>query len=189
MIDKDTSDSRLMQLLQGDEETASVALTLLYLRYASRVRELAQCILHDADEASDVTHDVFMAVWQHRVVLEGIASPSAYLFRMTRNAVFNHLKHRRIVDDYASEPFSAISSDDPAEAFSTREMAEKIRTTIAAMPPLRRKIFLMSRSRGMTYKQIAQALGVSNKTVQYHIGIALKELRRVLSLLCLIWLF
>ena len=57
--------------------------------------------------------------------------------------------------------------------------------TIAGMPPLRRKIFLMSRSRGMTYQQIAEAVGVSHKTVQYHIGIALKELRKVLSALML----
>lgn len=185
MIDKDTSDSRLMQLLQGAETTASGALTMLYLRYAPRVRELAQCILHDSNEALDVTHDVFMAVWQHRRVLEGVVSPSAYLFRMTRNAVLNRLKHRRIVDDYAAQPLDITTSYDPYEAFTTREMAAMIRAAIAGMPPLRRKIFLMSRSRGMTYQQIAEAVGVSHKTVQYHIGIALKELRKVLSIMIL----
>ena len=169
MLDKDTSDSRLMQLLQDEEDTARGALTMLYLRYAPRVRELAQCILHDSDEALDVTHDVFMAVWQHRGVLEGVISPSA--FRMTRNAVLNRLKHRRIVDDYAAQPLDLTISYDPYESFSTREMAAMIRATIAGMPPLRRKIFLMSRSQGMTYQQIAEAVGISHKTVQYHIGI------------------
>ena len=185
MTEKDISDSRLIQLLQGEEDTARGALTMLYLRYAPRVRELAQCILHDSDEALDVAHDVFMAVWQHRSVLEGVVSPSAYLFRMTRNAVLNRLKHRRIVDDYASQPFDTISPYDPAATFSTREMAAMIRAAIAGMPPLRRKIFLRSRSRGITYQQIAEAVGVSHKTVQYHIGIALKELRKVLSALML----
>ncbi|WP_295727766.1 RNA polymerase sigma-70 factor [uncultured Muribaculum sp.] len=185
MTDKDTSDSRLMQLLQGEEDTAGGALTLLYLRYAPRVRELAQCILHDYDEACDVAHDVFMSLWQHRNVLEGVASPSAYLFRMTRNAVLNRLKHRRIVDDYALQPFDTTSPYDPVETFSTREMVAMIRATVAGMPPLRRKIFLMSRSKGMTYQQIAEAVGVSHKTVQYHIGIALKELRKVLSFVVL----
>lgn len=175
------SDARLMQLLQGDDDAARAALTLLYLRYAPRMRQVAGVILRDPDEALDVAHDVFMSLWQHRAVLDGVASPSAYLFRMTRNAVLNRIKHRRIADGYASQPHEATASYEPAEAFSTREMAAMIRATLAGMPPLRRKIFLMSRSRGMTYQQIAEAVGVSHKTVQYHIGIALRALRQALA--------
>ncbi len=181
MPSKDTSDSQLLSLLTADEETARGALAILYMRYAPRVRELAQCILRDPDTALDLTHDVFMAVWQHREVLEGIASPSSYLFRMTRNAVLNHLKHQRIVEDYASQTPETVSSYDPADALSSRELSAIIKATIDGMPPLRRKIFLMSRSRGMTYSQIADAIGMSHKTVQYHISMALKELRKVMS--------
>lgn len=179
--DNDLPDSQLLQQLQGEEDTARGALTLLYLRYAPRMRRMAQTLLRDADEAGDVVHDVFMAAWQHRSVLEGVASPAAYLFRMTRNAVLNRLKHQRIVDDFAAQPREATADYEPAEAFSTREMAAMIRASLAGMSPLRRKIFLMSRSRGMTYQQIAEAVGVSHKTVQYHIGIALRELRQALS--------
>ena len=80
----------LRKLREGDTE----ALDILYLRYAAKVRDFAFRLLGDSVEAEDITHDIFLKVWEQRKTLGNVVSFRGYLFRMTRNAIFNAFKHR-----------------------------------------------------------------------------------------------
>ena len=82
----------LKKLRDGDSE----ALDILYLRYASKVRDFAFRLLKDRTDAEDVTHDIFLKIWEQRRGLGAVLSFRGYLFRMTRNAVLDICKHSRI---------------------------------------------------------------------------------------------
>ena len=97
----------LRKLREGDTE----ALDILYLRYAAKVRDFAFRLLGDSVEAEDITHDIFLKVWEQRKTLGNVVSFRGYLFRMTRNAIFNAFKHRQVESKY-----QARAAEDGTEA-------------------------------------------------------------------------
>ena len=89
----------LKKLRDGDSE----ALDILYLRYASKVRDFAFRLLKDSTDAEDVTHDIFLKIWEQRRDMGKILSFRGYLFRMTRNAIFNAFKYRQVRYKYQTQ--------------------------------------------------------------------------------------
>lgn len=172
----------LRKLQNGDSE----ALDILYLRYASKVRDFAFHLLKDQTDAEDITHDVFLRVWEYRANLGNVGSFKGYLFRMTRNAIFNVMKRRQIRYRYQKTTESGIEERirvESCDAISTDELLEMIELAVSNMPEQRRRVFYMSRYENMSYEEIARTLNISPRTVQYHISNALAELRKLLSAL------
>ena len=167
----------LKKLRDGD----SKALDILYLRYASKVRDFAFRLLKDRTDAEDVTHDIFLKIWEQRRGLGNILSFRGYLFRMTRNAVFNAYKHRQVEYKYQAEATESPAAHQTDDRVSTADLLEMIDLAVRNMPEQRRRVFCMSRYENMSYNDIAEALNISPKTVQYHISGALAELRKLLS--------
>ena len=171
----------LKRLRDGDIE----ALDVLYLHYAPKVRDFVFRLLHDATEAEDLTHDIFLRVWEQRQTVGNVLSFKNYLFRMTRNAVFNVFKHRSIEQSYQQRTEvrdgGMVAPEKPDERVSTDDLMQLIDLAVSNMPEQRRKVFCMSRYDHMSYNDIARELNISPKTVQYHISGALAELRKLLS--------
>ena len=133
----------LKKLRDGDSE----ALDILYLRYASKVRDFAFRQLKDRTDAEDVTHDIFLKIWEQRRGLGAVLSFRGYLFRMTRNAIFNAYKHRQVESKYQAETGAAESPAAPQadESVSTDDLLEMIDLAVRNMPEQRRRVFCMSR--------------------------------------------
>lgn len=172
----------LKRLRDSDPE----ALDLLYLHYAPKVRDFAFRLLGDPTEAEDITHDIFLKIWEQRATVGNILSFKSYLFRMTRNAVFNVFKRRQVRTRYRTQTATESQGEGIAdtrtdEPVSTEELLEMIQLVIKNMPEQRRRVFCMSRYENMSYNDIAQQLDISPRTVQYHISGALSELRKLLS--------
>jgi RNA polymerase sigma-70 factor (ECF subfamily) len=172
-------------ILQKVSEGDAKALDVLYRRYASKVRDFAFRLLNDRTDAEDITHDIFLKVWEQRRGLGMIVSFKGYLFRMTRNAIFNTYKHRQVESKYHAEAVAKENSFVPHadEKVSTDELLEMIDLAVSLMPEQRRRVFVMSRYENMSYNDIAEALDISPKTVQYHISVALAELRKLRSVM------
>lgn len=169
----------LKKLRKGDSE----ALDILYLRYASKVRDFAFRLLRDRTGAEDITHDIFLKIWEQRASMGHVVSFKGYLFRMTRNAIFNAFKHRQVEFRYQAQADAADRPEAPGtdERVSTDDLLAMIELAVSNMPEQRRRVFRMSRYENMSYNDIAEALDISPKTVQYHISGALAELRKLLS--------
>ena len=129
----------LKKLRDGDSE----ALDILYLRYASKVRDFAFRLLKDRTDAEDVTHDIFLKIWEQRRGLGAVLSFRGYLFRMTRNAIFNAYKHRQVESKYQAETGAAESPAAPQadESVSTDDLLEMIDLAVRNMPEQRRRVF------------------------------------------------
>ncbi len=178
-----TDNEILRRMSNGD----SGALGLLYMRYAATVNDFAFRFIRDKQDADDITHNIFCKLWEQREEITDINSLKSYLFKMTRNAIFKVFRHRRIVDQYQAEVLAneLPPLTDGESAINTADLIEMIDLSIQNMPELRRKIFCMSRYDNMTYAEIAAKLDISPKTVQYHIGVALAELRKLIQILVL----
>ncbi|WP_295732225.1 RNA polymerase sigma-70 factor [uncultured Muribaculum sp.] len=178
----DPSDEQLLERVHAGD---SGALGLLYVRYSPRVCDFALQFSGDEKEAEDITHNVFCRLWERRELIVDIESLKAYLFKMTRNEILTLFRHRRVERNYLKLRMEEEPPED-ADAtahVTTKELVDMIDLAIERMPELRRRIFLMSRYDEMTYAEIAARLDISPRTVQYHIGKALADLRKLLNIL------
>ncbi len=176
-------DRELLARLRAGDHAAFDAIFRAW--YAPLVR-LAGGLLRDPAAAEEIVQDVMLELWRRRETLDPDGTPQAYLFQSTRNRALNRLRHARVVERAApglADARTAVGSAGPPPdaAVAAGELAVAVRATIDALPPRCREVFTMSREQGLTYAEIARALGVSVKAVEAQMGRALRTLRERLA--------
>lgn len=142
----------------------------------------AYSYLKDPADAEEVVQNAFVAFWEKRSTLQITASAKSYLFAMVRNACLNNLKHEKIKQRYAGAAALAEEGYDPVSAtIHSDELSEKIRSAIDTLPEQCRLVFKLSRFEELKYQEIATELNISVKTVENHMGKALKLMREQLK--------
>ena len=130
---------------------------------------------HDAEE---IVQDSLLWIWENRENLIIESSLSSYLFKMVHHKALNKLAHidaiKRADTRFYEEMQEMIQEID---VYQIKELTKRIEEAVAALPESYRQAFVMHRFRDMSYKEIAETLEVSPKTVDYRIQQALKQLR------------
>lgn len=138
--------------------------------------------MQDLDDAEEIVQDVFVNFWnnQHKINIK--ISLKAYLYSSVRNASLNKKKHIKIREQYKEHNERELESNsvDLENEMNATELEIKIKNAIDKLPLKRRKIFIMSRYDDLKYKEIAEKLNISIKTVENQMGSALKFLRKEL---------
>jgi RNA polymerase sigma-70 factor (ECF subfamily) len=169
-----------IQLKQGDPG----AFTFLYERYWRQVYNFCRLYLVNPSVAEEVVQEVFIKIWESRDSIKEEENFKGLLFIITRNLIFN--RHRKSVNEdfYKMTVLSAMeSSYDMEEEIEARNLSEYIDQLIEELPPRRREIFNLSRKEYKSYKEIAELLRISEKTVENQISEAIKYLKHNLLLL------
>lgn len=131
--------------------------------------------------AEEVVQDVFLGLWRQRHAMPPSDKIRPYLYRAVHNRALNVVRHERVVrarEAELAEPAVAPSSE---EEVMRRETERVVREAIDRLPERCRLIFILSREQRLTYAQIADAAGVSIKTVETQMGRALRALRSALG--------
>ncbi len=162
----------LLRLRNGDEN----AFESIFKKYYASMVLFAMNYLHDRDRSESIVQDVFVIFWEKRFVLD-ISSLRGYLVVAVRNRCHNELKRQGVIRNYEK---SIEPNVEEWPQFPEKENIEKINKIIEELPPRRKKIFKMSRLEGLKYKEIADILAISPKTVEVQMGKALKYLREKL---------
>lgn len=128
--------------------------------------------------AEEIAQDVMLELWRRRTSLTVETSLQAYLYRATRNRALNHVRHERV----ETESIPYLERESAIDSPAPREMAEKeiraaVQRAVAKLPDRCREVFGLSRNQGLKYSEIANALGISVKTVEAQMGKALAALR------------
>jgi RNA polymerase sigma-70 factor (ECF subfamily) len=149
--------------------------------YSSLVR-MAEGMLRDRGAAEDVVQEAMLGLWRRWDSFPVNDSPQAYLFQATRNRALNHLRHLKIRKE--SEPQLIASS--ATTAATDTQLAENaidaaLALALSELPERSREVFELSRTKGLKYTEIAETLGLSIKTVESHMGKALRLLREKLA--------
>ena len=131
------------------------------------------------DAAEEIVQSTFVKFWEGRGEIRIQSSVKGYLVAAVRNNCLNQLKHINIREEYKIHnqrelENTQVTVDEEMEAY---ELEEKIRASINELPEARKKIFLLSRYEGLKYKEIAEQLNISVKTVENQMGSAIKQLR------------
>lgn len=134
--------------------------------------------LVELEDAEEIVQDVMLWLWENRETLAIESSLSHYLFKMVYRRALNRINQKLVkgrADTYFYEEMQDVWQN--IDVCQVEELMRHIRRAIAALPDSYREAFVMHRFRDMSYKEIAAALDVSPKTVDYRIQQALKQLR------------
>jgi len=170
------SDGDLFSLLKGGNERAYEE---IYKRFWAVLYRHARRLLHDDDGAEDVVQEVFLTLWNKAPELEIKGSLSGYLYTTVRNKIFDQIAHGKVKAKYMASLRDFIMEGDCQTDYLIREkqLRVMIEAEIALLPEGMRKAFELSRNSNMSYREIAEELGVSENVVRNQISRALKVLR------------
>ncbi|RYG06177.1 MAG: RNA polymerase sigma-70 factor, partial [Chitinophagaceae bacterium] len=133
--------------------------------------------------AEDIIQDVFISLWDKRYILNIQGTISSYLYAAIRYKFFDLVSHQKIRKDYAANFQIYIDTyASPTESHvNEKELIQLIEKEVGKLPDKMREVFQLSRYGGMSHREIAQQLGVSEKTVKNQVNNALKILRKKLG--------
>lgn len=171
----------VFHLKQGNPK----AFEQLFLRYQKKVYYFCKKILKNREESENLVQTIFTEIWENRGYIDEEKSFSGYLFKAAKNKVYNVLRKKmneQIYRDYICDNNSESISEDQHD---NKQLIEILEGLINHLPERRREIFLLSRSEGLTYKEIAEKLQISENTVDSQIRNSLdflrEEFRKVLK--------
>lgn len=131
-------------------------------------------------DPEEIVQEVFVKVWLKKEAINPGKDFQSYLFSIAKNLVLDHLKsavNRKLY--FVEEHFQQdILAEDGLDTVMPENAEEKLLSLIEQIPDRRREIFRMSRFEGMSYKQIAERLGITENTVDSQIRNALAFLRK-----------
>lgn len=137
--------------------------------------------LRDASFAEDIVQEVFLKVWEMRENLKMDEAIQAYLYRSCYNSALNFLKSKKPQTGLELLNEVLPGTETAEMQMNLLETEEQILQAIDALPPKTKLVFSMSRFEELSYKEIAERLDISLKSVEKHMGIALQRLRENLK--------
>ena len=157
----------------------------LFREHFSELSLYALRYVGDTDTAREIVQNVFIALWDKRESVDTSRPLKPFLFTSVRNRCLNHLRDSRYHEDLDSlaEEAAELPDDAPEETLQLQ-----IYRAINELPERSREIFEMNRFEGLTYREIAEELGISQKTVETLMSRTLKTLRGKLKYLLAPWL-
>jgi RNA polymerase sigma-70 factor, ECF subfamily len=134
--------------------------------------------LGSRDAAEDVVQEVYVRIWVKREGLRTDASLRGYLYRLVHNVAMDELRKRRVRVRHAPVlAVAAASPPRPDQVTEAEELAEAAERAIRALPERRRDVFVLGHFHDLSYREIAETLGMTPRTVANHMSLALRDLR------------
>jgi len=139
-------------------------------------------MVKDPFEAEDITQNIFMKVWVNKSNLNSTQLMHNYLFVLAKNEVRDYFRKKRNVSSsvVVDENIQLSYSQEIEGSIDAKAIKEQVELIISKMPSQRQKVFKLSREKLLTNQEVAKTLGLSTRTVERHIMLALKDIRTCL---------
>ncbi len=164
-------------------ELDAKAIDSLFHEHYPALCRYAHSILKDQDLAEDIVQQLFIVIWEKRGELDVLENPRAYLYRSVYNRCLNEVKRSKRRGEYADvgAMYNLQSDGSAGERIMSSELEAQIEFAVQQLPDKCQEVFRLSRFEELSYKEIAAELNVSVKTVENHMGKALRIMREELK--------
>ena len=169
-----TSDNILIQAMADGDMGAYAE---IYKRYAPGMRRFVAGMIKDRTKAEDIVQNIFMRLMTTRPAFENAAAFKNWLFVCARNEVISTLRSKWESQVKKVE----VLPERISEGIQPDATWSQLNSILARMPQKRSEVFRMSKLEGLPVEEIAARMGISVRTVQKHLELASKEVRRQLN--------
>lgn len=177
---KNYSDFELGSLIQ---KGIKAAFQEFYERYAPRIYQFSLTYLKNDLDAEGLVQDVFLKIWEKREKLDSTKNIKSFIFKIAVNSIYDLIRRRNI--EHAFHDFTSVQENSHANTtwhtVIWEEMQINLDELIKQMPEQRRKIFRMSREKGLSNDEIAKELNLSKRTVENQLYRAIAFLKKHLN--------
>lgn len=154
---------------------------ILFKQFYPKMLSFTQTIVNSREGAEEIVEDVFINLWKNRKTLSAIKTINHYLFTSAKNASLNYLiKNKKQaclsldeVQIVFQNPSLALN---PEEMVISAETIKQVYAVINKLPPKCKLIFRLVKEDGLKYKEVADLLNLSTKTVENHMSTALRKI-------------
>ncbi|OFY99249.1 MAG: hypothetical protein A3K10_01345 [Bacteroidetes bacterium RIFCSPLOWO2_12_FULL_31_6] len=156
----------------------------IFKTHFSSLCHFARKYIRDTDICKEIVHNVFVNMWEKRSSVDLGKNVKSYLFAAVYSRCMNYIRDQKKFDGNASEHIEVINKADDQDIeqkMAETELENRINTAIQTLPEKCREVFQLNRIEGLKYREIAEKLGISIKTVENQVSKALKVLRTNLS--------
>ncbi len=171
-----------------DQDCEARSFECLFRTYHARLCEFARAYVACPAVAEELVHNVFLRIWEQPLILRECVNPKRYLYTAVRNQALKHLAHEAVVRRWHTmvkeEGRAPGTGERPVRAdeqLEASELAAAFENTVDRLPARCRETFTLYREQGMSYAEIAVAMGTSERTVETQLARAKKVLRRELA--------
>ncbi len=157
---------------------------LFYLFYKPLLR-FAHAFVRSHELSEEIVSDVFIRIWERRAQLEEIGNLKVYLYVSTRNMALKYLLKKQkqasiALDDLQVELES--QHQDPGQLLLTQELMNRVSRAIDELPPRCKMVYKLIKEDGLRYKEVAEILNISIKTIDNQLAIALKKIGKAINI-------
>nr|WP_295870187.1 RNA polymerase sigma-70 factor [uncultured Chitinophaga sp.] len=169
------------EIVKGIRSRNKAVFEAVFKQFAPSMYNIAFRYVKDEDDANDMVQDVFLNLWKGAENLDERAPINHYLARATVNTCLNRIKKEQRKEVYAKEQLLTAAPAETSHAMlEHKELEAQYRSALDKLPDQCRRVFEMSRLKGLSPAEIAEQLNISINTVYAHLTTALKKLRVVL---------
>lgn len=170
------NESKLVERLSGGDHEA---FRELYDYYAPQLYRFVYSSLRNHEDGKEIVQNVFTKLWIIRSKVKVDTSFQSFLFTIARNLLFNFVKSKYYTSILSSYDVDELVDDSGALDFHRldSELVDQVNELIKLLPEKRREIFLLNKFYGLTYREIADKLNISENTVDTQIRRSLSSLR------------
>jgi len=175
----------LKQLQAKVEQSNQKAFEDLYRLFFPRLYNFAMLYVHKKEVAEEIVNDVMVKIWEKRDMINTIENLETYLFVSVRNHSLNYLQkfsHYHITVAPETGLAEVISISDPSKDLEWKEINLKLSLAIEQLPNQCRTVFKLIKEEGFKYKQVAEILNLSPRTVETQLFRAIKKLNTVVTM-------
>lgn len=164
------------KIRQGDQ----AAFRQFFDRHYDRLFSFLMSRNIQSDVAEDLIQKAFIYIWEHRDNIDTQKSLRSYLFRIAYTRMLNHVKaDQKFVDQEPDTKGDGVNG--PDSNLEYKELKSSLDMAIQQMPEKRRMVFTNCFINEFTYKETAEIMGITEKTVENHMGLAFKDVRHALK--------
>lgn len=152
----------------------------IYNMYCFKLHGFVKMYLKQEEDAEEIVQEVFIKIWESREKIDVYASFESFLFTIAYNATMSLLR-KRVSEAKSREYLKSVQQINKAEPvideLQFKELSQKVETLLDQLTPRQKEIYLLSREKELSHKEIAQKLGISESTVNNHLVNTLKYLK------------
>lgn len=178
-ISKQEEKELLIRLIEGDGD----AFEKIYYHYVERVYYFAYRYIKNQEDTEEIVQEVFTKIWESRRNINVEMSFGGYILTTTKNTIFNEYRKKVNHQAYCTYIISYLQKNmqNVEDEIIYNDLMDLLNKTISELPPKRQEIFKLSRFNGLPYKEISERLSISEKTIETHMRLALRDIKNVIE--------
>lgn len=167
--------------LKALREGSHKAFEAIFVTYYNKTKAFIYGYVKSASDAEELTEDLFVNLWANRQSIDLTKSLSSYLHTIARNAAINFLKHKYVHDAYVNSLHNSDYNSTSEEYLIAKELGLLVDDIVDKMPEQRKQIYILSRKEELSNAEIAVRLNTTKRNVESQLSLALKEIRKAIS--------